>query len=107
VTFPGVAEEFLFQLVARLGMNPDTSSLAADGTATALETKTKGDKTITGTVQKVVSPSTFAGVYDFKAILKVNDVTEVTLYWTGSESDSKGFLIMGRSGLRRKSVCFI
>ena len=102
VTFPGVAEEFLFQLVARLGMNPDTSSLAADGTATNLETKTKGDKTITGTVQKVVSPSTFAGVYDFQAILKVNDVTEVTLYWTGSKSDSKGFLIMGGQGFGKK-----
>lgn len=85
-----------------MGLNPDTTLLSDDGTATALTPKTLGDKTITGTVQKVVSPDTFAGTYDFKAVLNVNDVTEVTLYWTGSKSASKGFMIMGGTGFRSK-----
>lgn len=102
VSFPGIAEEFLFKLVAKLGMNPDLTLLPADGTLVALDSKTLGDKTITGMVQKVVSPDTFAGTYETKATVMVNNVTEVTLYWTGSKSASKGFMIMSGSGFGTK-----
>lgn len=93
--FPGLAEEFLYRLVVKLGMNPDLTTLAADGTTTALTGGSVDGKTVAGTVGKVVSPNTFAGTYDYVATVTVDSVKVATMYWTGSGSSSKGFLIMG------------
>ncbi len=99
VQFPGIAEEVLYHLVVDMGLNPDTSALAAAGTTTDLGTKTHGGKSITGTVQKVVAPDTFAGTYDFRAIVKVDGSNHMNLYWTGSGTTSKGFLTLGGTGM--------
>ncbi len=103
VHFPALAEEFLYKLVVKLGMKPDLTALAADGTATNLTGGTHDGKVVTGTVAKVVAPSTFSTFYDYVAIVKVDGATHATMYWTGSGSASKGFLIMGGVGLGSSS----
>lgn len=113
VHFPGMAEEFLYKLVVKMGMNPDTTALATDGTPTTLESKTITDKdgntkTVGGTVKKVVAPSTFVGTYDYQATISVDGVDFSTIYWSGSASASKGFLILGGKGLRsEKHILYV
>lgn len=103
VDFPAVAEEFMYKLVVKMGFNPDVSLLAADGTPTALESKTLDGKTISGTVQKVVAPNTFTGTYDYMAQIKIGGTVFTTLYWSGKGTSSKGFLIMGGAGFKTKT----
>ncbi len=103
VDFPGLAEEVLYKLVVKMGMNPDLTTLAADGTATALTSKTIEGKVISGTVQKVVSPNSFATFYDYKALVALDGTTFATIYWTGKGASSKGFLILGGAGFGTKS----
>ncbi len=100
VLFPRIAEDFLEKLTERMGLNPDLSSLADDGTATDLESKTFLTKTITGTVQKVVSPDSFAGTYDYVVIIKIDDENHMKMYWSGSGDASKGFLMRTGAGFR-------
>jgi hypothetical protein len=98
VQFPGIAEEFLYKLVVNMGMNPDVTALASDGTPTTLTSKTVAGKVIGGTVRKVVSPDTFSGFYENKAVITMDAVTFMTLYWSGTASSSKGFLTLGGAG---------
>jgi hypothetical protein len=100
VEFPSRAEEVLYKLVNDMGLDPDLSSLAADGTPTNLPGKTLRGKSVTGTVAKVVSPDTFAGTYDNVAAISVDGAQHVKIYWSGSGADSKGFLTMGGQGFR-------
>ena len=98
VHFPGIAEEFLYKLVVNMGMNPDVTALASDGTPTTLTSKTVAGKVIGGTVRKVVAPDTFTGFYENKAVITMDSVTFMTLYWSGTASSSKGFLTLGGAG---------
>ena len=99
VQFPGIAEQVLYKIF-KMGLDPDLTALDDDGTATDLPEKTFRTKTITGTLQKVVSPDTFADAYDYRAEVKMDGDTFVVIYWSGSGESSKGFLIKGGEGFR-------
>ncbi len=100
VMFPRIAEDFMEKLTEKMGLNPDLGLLADDGTATALEEKVFLTKTITGTIQKVVSPDTFAGTYDYLVVVKVDGEDHMKMYFSGSGDASKGFLMRGGKGFR-------